>query len=96
MSLYDIIKKPVITEASMLAMDEKKYTFDVDVRANKTLVKQAVEASFDCVKVAKVNIMNVKPKAKRVGKYSGFTNKRRKAIVTLTTDSKPIEIFENE
>ena len=96
MSLYDIIKKPVITEASMLAMDEKKYTFDVDVRANKTLVKQAVEASFDGVKVAKVNIMNVKPKAKRVGKYSGFTNKRRKAIVTLTADSKPIEIFENE
>lgn len=96
MSLYDIIKKPVITEASMLAMDEKKYTFDVDVRANKTLVKQAVEASFDGVKVSKVNIMNVKPKAKRVGKYSGFTNKRRKAIVTLTADSKPIEIFENE
>ena len=87
MSLYDIIKKPVITEASMLAMDEKKYTFDVDVRANKTLVKQAVEASFDGVKVAKVNIMNVKPKAKRMGRYEGKTNKRRKAIVKLAEGS---------
>ncbi|MDR1567206.1 MAG: 50S ribosomal protein L23 [Streptococcaceae bacterium] len=96
MSLYDIIKKPVITEASMLAMDARKYTFDVDVRANKTLVKQAVEASFEGVKVQKVNVMNVKPRAKRVGKYSGFTKKRRKAIVTLTADSKAIEIFENE
>jgi large subunit ribosomal protein L23 len=96
MNIYDIIKKPVITEASMLAMDEKKYTFFVDVKANKTLVKQAVEAAFDGVKVKSVNIMNVKPKKKRVGKYTGFTNKKRKAIVTLTEDSKEIEIFSAE
>ncbi|SJZ92071.1 large subunit ribosomal protein L23 [Pilibacter termitis] len=96
MNLLDVIKKPVITEASMLAIDEKKYTFLVDVKANKTLVKQAVEAAFDGVKVEKVNIMNVKPKKKRVGKYAGYTKKKRKAIVTLTEDSKDIEIFSAE
>ncbi|MGX6979219.1 50S ribosomal protein L23 [Vagococcus elongatus] len=95
MELFDVIKKPVITEESMLAMDEKKYTFDVDTRANKTLVKQAVEAAFD-VKVKNVNIMNVKPKLKRMGRYAGYTNKRRKAIVTLTEDSKEIQIFDGE
>lgn len=95
MNLLDVIKRPVITEKSMLAMDEKKYTFDVDTRANKTLVKQAVEAAFD-VKVKNVNIINVRPKFKRVGKYAGYTKKRRKAIVTLTEDSKAIEFFSAE
>ena len=95
MNLLDVIKRPVITEKSMLAMDEKKYTFDVDTRANKTLVKQAVEAAFD-VKVKDVNVINVRPKFKRVGKYAGYTKKRRKAIVTLTEDSKAIELFSAE
>ena len=95
MELLDVIKRPVITEASMLAMDEKKYTFDVDARANKTLVKQAVEAAFG-VKVKNVNIMNVKPKFKRMGQFGGHTNKRRKAIVTLTEDSKDIQLFDAE
>lgn len=95
MGLLDVIKRPVITEKSMVAMDEKKYTFDVDTRANKTLVKQAVEAAFD-VKVKNVNIMNIKPKTKRMGKYQGFTKNRRKAIVTLTDDSKEIQIFPTE
>ena len=80
MNLLDVIKRPVITEKSMLAMDEKKYTFDVDTRANKTLVKQAVEAAFD-VKVKDVNVINVRPKFKRVGKYA---------------DSKAIEFFSAE
>ena len=93
MSLYDVIKKPIITESSMLAMDEKKYTFEVEGRAHKLLIKQAVEAAFEGVKVASVNTVNVKPKAKRVGKYTGYTNKVKKAIVTLTADSKNIEIF---
>ena len=93
MSLYDVIKKPIITESSMLAMDEKKYTYEVDGRAHKLLIKQAVEAAFEGVKVASVNTVNVKPKAKRVGKYTGYTNKVKKAIVTLTADSKNIEIF---
>ncbi|RAK16744.1 large subunit ribosomal protein L23 [Anoxybacillus vitaminiphilus] len=89
----DIIKRPVITERSTELMAEKKYTFEVDVKANKTEVKDAIEAIFG-VKVAKVNIMNYKGKFKRVGRYSGFTNRRRKAIVTLTPDSKEIELFE--
>ena len=95
MEFTDVIKRPVITEASVAAMDEKKYTFEVDTRANKTLVKQAVESVFG-VKVEKVNIMNVKPKFKRMGKYGGYTNKRRKAIVKLTQDSKEIQIFDAE
>ena len=95
MNLLDIIKKPVITEKSMLAMDEKKYTFEVDTRANKTLVKQAVEAAFG-VEVKNVNIINVSPKFKRMGKYAGYTKKRRKAVVTLTEASKEIELFAAE
>ena len=94
MNLLDVIKRPVITEKSMLAMDDKKYTFEVDTKANKTLVKQAVEAAFDGVKVANVNIINVRPKFKRMGKYAGYTKKRRKAVVTLTEDYKEIQIFE--
>jgi len=66
----------------MLATDEKKYTFEVDVRANKIQVRQAVEEIFG-VKVEKVNILNVRAKFKRVGRYGGYTNKRRKAIVKL-------------
>lgn len=95
MNLLDVIKRPVITEKSMNTMEENKYTFEVDTRANKTLVKQAVEAAFD-VKVKDVNIVNVRPKFKRMGKYAGYTKKRRKAIVTLTSDSKAIELFSAE
>ena len=89
----DIIKRPVITERSTDLMAEKKYTFEVDVRANKTEVKDAIEKIFD-VKVEKVNIMNYKGKFKRVGRYSGLTNRRRKAVVTLTQESNEIEFFE--
>lgn len=95
MAAQDIILRPVITEASMADMDDKKYVFDVAINANKIQVRQAIEELFD-VKVAKVNIMNVKPKKKRVGRYVGKTNKRRKAIIKLTEDSKEIKIFENE
>ncbi|MDR4888448.1 MULTISPECIES: 50S ribosomal protein L23 [Bacillaceae] len=89
----DIIKSPVITERSSDLMAEKKYTFEVDVKSNKTEVKDAIEQIFG-VKVEKVNIMNYKGKFKRVGRYSGYTNRRRKAIVKLTEDSKEIEFFE--
>ncbi|MEJ7541307.1 50S ribosomal protein L23 [Staphylococcus intermedius] len=82
MEARDILKRPVITEKSSAAMAEDKYTFDVDVRANKTEVKKAVEEIFE-VKVANVNIINYKPKKKRMARYQGYTNKRRKAIVTL-------------
>ncbi|WP_198508560.1 50S ribosomal protein L23 [Bacillus xiapuensis] len=93
MDARDVIKRPVITEHSTEIMVDKKYTFEVDVRANKTQVKDAVEEIFG-VKVAKVNIMNYKGKFKRMGRYAGYTNKRRKAVVTLTQDSKEIELFE--
>ena len=95
MESRNVILRPVITEASMANMDDKRYTFDVDTRATKTQVKGAVEDIFD-VKVAKVNIMNVKGKKKRMGRYEGYTKKRRKAIVTLTSDSKEIKLFDEE
>ena len=94
METRDVILRPVITEASMADMDNKRYTFDVDTRATKTQVKLAIEDIFD-VKVAKVNIMNVKGKKKRMGRYEGFTKKRRKAIVTLTAEAKEIKFFED-
>ncbi|ALS75458.1 50S ribosomal protein L23 [Planococcus sp. CP5-4] len=93
MEARDILKRPVITERSSEVMAEKKYTFEVDVRANKTQVKHAVQEVFG-VQVEKVNIMNYKGKFKRMGKHAGYTNKRRKAIVKLTADSKDIELFE--
>jgi large subunit ribosomal protein L23 len=89
----DTIKRPVITERTTDLMEEKKFTFDVDVKANKTEVKDAIETIFG-VKVEKVNIMNYKGKFKRMGRHSGYTNRRRKAIVKLTKDSKDIEFFE--
>jgi large subunit ribosomal protein L23 len=90
---YDIILKPVITEKSMEAMAEKKYTFYVHPEANKFQIKTAVERLFEGTKVARVNTMNVRPKKKRRGMVFGQTAKRKKAIVTLTADSKDIEIF---
>ena len=95
MEAREVILRPMITEKAMLAEDSKKYTFEVDVRANKTHIKQAIEEIFG-VKVKNVNVMNVRGKLKRMGKYSGYTKKRRKAVVTLTADSKEIEFFEAE
>ena len=71
MEARDIIKRPVITERSSELMADKKYTFEVDTRANKTQVKDAIEEIFG-VKVEKVNIMNYKGKFKRVGKFGGL------------------------
>ena len=90
---YDVILKPVITEKSMAGMGEKKYTFLVNPEANKTMIKEAVEKMFDGVKVANVNTMNLDGKNKRRGMVMGKTAKTKKAIVTLTADSKDIEIF---
>lgn len=95
MNARDVILRPIITEASMNAMDSKKYTFEVDVRAKKTTVKQAIEEIFD-VKVKQVNILNTARKPKRMGRYMGYTKKRRKAIVTLTADSNDITLFGEE
>ena len=90
---YDVIQKPIITEKSMDAMAEKKYTFRVHPEANKTMIKEAVEKMFEGTKVAKVNTMNNDGKNKRRGMVTGKTAKTKKAIVTLTADSKDIEIF---
>ena len=92
---YDVILKPVVTEKSMAAMAEKKYTFLVNTEANKTQVKDAVEKMFEGTKVSKVNVMNIGGKNKRrsMGQRFGKTAKTKKAIVTLTEDSKEIEIF---
>ncbi len=90
---YDVIIKPVVTENSMEDAQAKKYTFKVAVDANKTEVKNAVEEIFG-VEVAKVNIMNVKGKVKRMGRYVGMAAASKKAIVTLTEDSKEIEFFQ--
>ena len=91
---YDIILKPVVTEKSMNAMTEKKYTFLVGPKATKTQIKDAVEKMFEGTKVARVNTMNYDGKTKRRGMTFGKTAKTKKAIVFLTADSKDIEIFE--
>ena len=90
---YDVILKPVVTEKSMSAMGEKKYTFLVHPEANKTQIKEAVEKMFEGTKVASVNTMNMDGRKKRRGAVIGKTVKTKKAIVQLTEDSKDIEIF---
>ena len=95
MDARDIILRPVITEKSTNLMDDKKYTFDVLLTATKTQVRNAVEEIFD-VKVKNVNIRNVRGKDKRVGRYTGKTARRRKAIVPLTNDSHAIKIFQDD
>ena len=94
MNIYDIIRRPVITEQSMADVADKKYVFEVAVDANKTEIKAAVEEIFG-VKVAKVNTLRQLGKVKRTGAYpKGKRADYKKAIVTLTADSKTIEFFE--
>lgn len=93
MSSYDIIRRPVVTEKSMSDMADKKYTFIVDIHANKSQIKRAVEEVFD-VKVEEVNTVRVMGKVKRVGVHVGKRADYKKAIVKLTTESKTIEFFE--
>ena len=92
-SPYDIIRKPIITENSMAKIQEKKYTFEVAMNANKIEIKKAVEEIFK-VDVKSVNTTKRPAKFKRVGAHSGMTSERKKAIVTLTEKSKTIEFFE--
>ncbi len=89
----DIIVKPIVTEKSTSLMEENKYTFKVNIKANKVEIKKALEEIFG-VKVESVNTMRVKGKPKRMGVHRGYTSDWKKAIVTLAPDSKPIEIFE--
>ncbi len=89
----DIIIKPVITEANMDMISDKKYTFKVAQGATKPEIAKAVEELFG-VKVADVNTVSMKKKPKRLGVHFGYTSEWKKAIVTLTPDSKTIEFFD--
>lgn len=82
----DIIKAPIVTEKTAKLAEGNVVTFSVDTKANKTQIKQAVENIFN-VKVESVNTVNVRPKKKRVGRYTGTTNKVKKAIVKLKEGS---------
>ena len=89
----DIILRPIITENSMDGIADRKYTFEVAKDANKIEIAKAVEELFG-VKVAKVNTINVDGKLRRYGRFEGYTASKKKAIVTLTEDSKSIEFFD--
>ena len=89
----DIIIKPIITENSMMGIADKKYTFQVAKDANKIEIAKAVEELFG-VKVSKVNTLNVRGHFRRQGRSEGYTSAWKKAVVTLTEDSKTIEFFE--
>ena len=86
----DIIKSPIMTEKSSTLAQNNIITFSVDVKSNKTQIKQAIEKVFN-VKVESVNTVNVRPKKKKVGKYTGYTSKVKKAIVKLK-DGSSIEL----
>lgn len=93
--ITDVLKRPVLTEKTLLLQQtENKYTFDVELSATKPEIKDAVEKMFN-VKVERVNVMNVAAKTKRLGKYVGKTNRRRKAIVTLK-EGYSIDLFGEE
>ena len=91
---YDVILEPVVSEESMNAMADNKYTFLVAPEANKSQIKEAVEKLFPGTKVASVNTMNKPGKQKRRGMTFGLTAKTKKAIVTLAEGSKTIEIYQ--
>ena len=93
-TLHDVIIKPIITEDSMARLADKKYTFEVAKTASKVEIKKAVEEIFK-VEVDKVNTISMKSKNKRVGYHFGKTSEWKKAIVTLTADSKTIEFFDS-
>lgn len=93
MNVFDIIKRPIVTEKSMIEMEENKYTFEVAKNATKPEIKAAVEEIFG-VKVEKVNTMNMRGKMKRQGVHQGRRPSWKKAIVKLTEDSKSIEFFD--
>lgn len=89
----DIIKRPVITERTSEFMANKRYVFEVDIRANKTEIKQAIQDIFK-VKVVKVNTQIVPAKPKRYGRHEGYTSEWKKAFVQLSEDSQELEFFE--
>ena len=92
-TVYDVLIRPIVTEATMNDIADKKYSFEVLPETSKPEIAAAVETVFG-VKVAKVNVVNVKKKPKRLGVHSGYTKSWKKAIVTLKPDSKSIEFFD--
>lgn len=94
MNAYDVIKRPILSEKSYVGISNKIYTFEVARAATKSEIKVAVETVFG-VKVAKVNTSNYDGKVKRQGRTEGKTSAYKKAIVTLTADSKAIQFFES-
>ena len=94
-SVADIIVRPLITEKSMDGIANKVYTFEVQNDATKADVALAVETMFKKTKVAKVNTIIMKKKPKRYGVHFGYTGEWKKAVVTLSEDSAPIEFFES-
>ena len=90
---HDVIIRPVLTEKSYQTIADKDYTFEVAIKANKTEIKQAIEAIFG-VKVERVNTVRQIGKIKRIGMHSGRRPEVKKAFVKLAKDSKPIEFFE--
>ncbi|MEB3343580.1 50S ribosomal protein L23 [Okeania sp.] len=86
--LVDIIKNPVITEKATMLMELNQYTFDVDPRATKPMIKEVIEQVFE-VKVIGINTLNLPRKKRRVGKFMGFKPRYKRAIVTLE-DGEPI------
>lgn len=95
MDARDIILRPIITEQTVAVLDNKTYTFEVDVRATKPQIKRAIEEIFE-VKIEKINTANVRGKLKRQGRYAGYTKKRKKAIVKLSAASKEIQLFNEQ
>ena len=93
---HDIIKRPVLTEKAYDGIADKRYIFEVDIHANKTEIKQAIETVFaeDGVKVERVNTLRTLGKIKRQGRTQGRTPEVKKAYVILKKDSKPIKFFE--
>ncbi len=89
----DIIIKPIVTEKSIAQMEDKRYSFVLDKKANKIAIKKAVEDIFG-VRVKDVNTISVKGKPRRVGVHRGYRPSWKKAIITLHEESKPIEIYE--
>lgn len=94
-SAYDVIIRPIVTEASYARIPSKKYTFEVHKDATKPEIAKAIEEIFKGVEVKSVNIVNVKSKPRNYGRFSGYTRTWKKAIVTFTEDSKTIAAFDD-
>jgi len=94
MKEYDIILRPIMSEKSYDGITAKRYVFEVDRRANKIEIKNAVEKIFG-VEVERVNTSHIRGKLKKQGRTQGYTSARKKAVVQLTAKSRKIEFFEN-